>query len=190
MGMPAVSPRRWTRAEVLALPDDGKRYELVDGELLVSPAARLRHQLVVQELFRLIDPFVIRHHLGTTFCLPADLTLQAGQVVQPDVFVLAEVPDPRTTEWDDVGIPVLAVEVLSPSTARHDRLVKRGAYQRAGVATYWIVDLDAQLVEVWTPEAASPVIITDELVWQPSEAVAPLRIALTEIFPAPGAPPS
>lgn len=183
MGMPSVSPRHWTRAEVLALPDDGNRHELVDGELLVSPAPRFRHQHAAQNLFLVIHEYVSRHRLGTAFGLPGDLTLDAGQVVQPDVFVLAEDPDPRTTEWDDVGVPILVVEVLSPSTARYDRLVKRGAYQRAGVGTYWIVDLDAELVEVWTPTAESPVIVTDELVWQPEAAVPPLRMPVRAIIP-------
>jgi Uma2 family endonuclease len=182
MGMPALNERRWTRAEVLALPDDGQRYELVDGELLVSPAPRLRHQHVVQVLFRQIDPYVIRHRLGDTFGLPGDLTLNSGQVVQPDLFVVSDVLDPRTATWDEVGVPFLAVEVLSPSTARHDRIVKRMAYQRAGVATYWIVDTDSRLVELWTPDADRPVIITDELVWQPDPAVAPLRIALDTLL--------
>jgi Uma2 family endonuclease len=182
MGMPALTERRWTRAEVLALPDDGKRYELVDGELLVSPAPRLRHQHVVQVLFRLVDPYVIRHRLGETFALPGDLTLNSGQVVQPDLFVVHDDLDPRTATWDEVGVPFLAVEVLSPSTARHDRIVKRGAYQRAGVPTYWIVDLDAELVEVWTPEAESPVIVTDELLWRPHAEVEALRIAVGQLM--------
>jgi Uma2 family endonuclease len=136
----------------------------------------------VRSLNRLIDAYVIQHGLGEAWCVPGDLTLGSGQVVQPDLFVLPAVPDPQPTEWEDVGVPVLAVEVLSPSTARYDRIVKRGAYQRAGVATYWIVDLDAQLVEVWTPEAESPVIVTEELVWQPDAAIEPLRMPLAEVF--------
>jgi Uma2 family endonuclease len=184
MGMPALSQHHWTRAEVLALPVDGKRYELVDGELLVSPTPRFRHQFVVQRLNRLIEDYVDRHQLGMTFCVPGDLSLDSGQVVQPDLFVLKGPLDPMRTSWDEVGIPLLAVEVLSPSTARHDRIVKRGAYQRAGVSVYWIVDLDAQLVEVWTPEAASPVIVTDELEWQPDATVEALRIGVGRVVGA------
>jgi Uma2 family endonuclease len=184
MGMPALSKHHWTRAEVLALPDDGKRYELVDGELLVSPTPRLQHQVVVRSLNRLLDAYVYQHNLGETFELPGDLTLGLGEVVQPDIFVLRELPERLDGSWSDVGIPFLVVEVLSPATARYDRIVKRGAYQRAGVATYWIVDLDSQLVEVWTPGAASPVIVTDELLWQPDPAVPPLRIALGELLGA------
>ena len=182
MGMPALNERRWTRAEVLALPDDGKRYELVYGELLVSPVPRLPHQVVVRTLNRLVDEYVPRHRLGETFCVTGDLTLGSEQVVQPDLFVLPPGPELRTTTWEQVGIPLLTVEVLSPSTARQDRIVKRGAYQRAGVATYWIVDTDSRLVEVWTPDADRPVIVTDELVWQPDPAVAPLRIALDTLL--------
>jgi Uma2 family endonuclease len=182
MGMPALSERRWTRAEVLALPNDGNRYELVDGELLVSPAPRFEHQVVVRDLFLLVHAYVKQHQLGDTFGMAADLSLRAGQVVQPDVFVLPQVYEPSTTEWEDVAVPLLVVEVLSPSTERYDRIVKRGAYQRAGVATYWIVDLDAQHVEVWTPEAESPVIVTGELVWQPDGKVDALKISLGRLF--------
>jgi Uma2 family endonuclease len=181
--MPAASPRRWTRAEVLALPDDGKRYELVDGELLVSPGPRPPHQVVVRALNRLLDAYVLHHRVGEAFCVAGDLSLGAGQVVQPDLFVLPVGTDLRAS-WADVGIPVLVIEVLSPSSARQDRIVKRGAYQRAGVATYWIVDLDAELVEVWTPAAERPVIVTDELVWQPDAEVPPLRIALASLLGA------
>jgi Uma2 family endonuclease len=180
--MPALSARHWTRAEVLALPNDGNRYELVDGELLVSPTPRLTHQVVVRSLYRLIDAYVLEHNLGEPFELPGDLSLGAGLVVQPDIFVIRELPELPSGTWADVGVPILVVEVLSPSTARHDRIVKRRAYQRAGVATYWIVDTDAQLVEVWPPDAESPRIVTDELTWQPDPAVPPLRIGLGSLL--------
>ncbi len=85
-------------------------------------------------------------------------------------------------EWDEYGIPLLVAEVLSPSTARHDRVTKRRLYQRTGVPTYWIVDLDARLVEVWTPGADRPVIAEDFLVWHPEPAITPLQIDLPELF--------
>ena len=153
MGMPALSERRWTRAEVLALPDDGKHYELVDGELLVTTTPQIQHQRVRQKFFLLVDDYVEYYQLGMVFAQPGDLSLDAGQVVHPDLFVIHRPPNVLTAEWEDVGIPLLVVEVLSPATARADKIVKRRAYQRAGVATYWIVDVDSGLVEVWIPEA-------------------------------------
>ena len=84
--------------------------------------------------------------------------------------------------WDDVGIPLLIAEVLSPSTALFDRVKKRRLYQRVGVPVYWIVDLDARLVEAWTPEAERPVIVDGRLEWQPDPEVPALEIELPELF--------
>ncbi len=181
MGMPAVA-RHWTREEVLALPDDGNRYELVDGELLVSPSPRGLHQRGVVELLLLIDPYVCAHRIGGLCISPADLDFHAGQLLQPDLFVGRMVEGRPPREWDEYGIPLLVAEVLSPATARHDRVTKRRLYQRSGVPAYWIVDLDARLVEVWTPGADHPDIADQELTWQPETEVPPLRIDLSAYF--------
>jgi len=181
MGMPA-SASRWTRDQVLALPDDGKRYELVDGELLVSPGPRRLHQIALADLFRQVDAYVRIHRLGTTLFSPADLDFREGQLVQPDLFVEAGKDERQSQEWDESGVPILVAEILSPSTARFDRITKRRLYQRAGVATYWIVDLDARLVEVWTPASDHPVIVDEELRWQPDPKLAPLLTQLPEFF--------
>lgn len=153
MGMPDVA-KRWTREEVLALPDDGNRYELIDGELLV----------------------------GSTMLAPADLDLKSGQLVQPDLFVAPLVDGREVLDWAAVGIPLLIAEVLSPSTARYDRFTKRGHFQRAGVPDYRIVDLDARLVEHWRPGDARPEILSHELVWHPNPAVPPLVIDVPTYF--------
>ena len=181
MGMPALS-HQWTRDEVLALPDDGQRYELVDGELLVTPSPRGRHQRGVLGLYLLVHPYVRANCLGFTMLSPADLDLHAGQLVQPDLFVGAMIDGHEPVEWEEFGVPTLVVEVLSPATARHDRLTKRRRYQRSGVPTYWIADLDARLVEVWTPSAESPAIAAETLTWQPDVAIAPLVIDLAGYF--------
>lgn len=181
MGMPALS-RIWTREEVLALPDDGQRYELVDGELLVSPSPRPVHQLGVMALFRLLDSYARSLKLGPVMASPADLDLRAGQLLQPDLFVVDPHDSRHPLEWGEIAIPLLAVEVLSPSTARFDRLTKRYCYQRAGVPTYWIVDLDARLVEVWTPDADRPIIAAERLIWQPVPDAAALEVELGAYF--------
>lgn len=181
MAMPELA-RRWTREEVIALPDDGNRYELVDGELLVSPSPRARHQFAVSAFNDRIKAYCRAHRLGAVLFSPADLDLRSGQLLQPDLFMIAT-PDGRPFgEWPDAGIPALVVEVLSPSTARFDRVTKRRRYQRSGVAIYWIVDVDARLVEVWRPTDDSPSIIDEQLEWQPDPALPPLQIALGEVF--------
>ncbi len=181
MGMSAVA-RHWTREEVLALPDDGNRYELVDGELLVSPSPRGLHQRGIVEIFRSLDPFIRKNRLGAICLAPADLDLRSGHLVQPDLFVGRMVRGREPIEWDEFGIPILVLEVVSPATARYDRVTKRRLYQRAGVPTYWIVDLDARLVEIWTPEAVQPVIAEDHLTWHPEPAIPPLKIDLPALF--------
>ncbi len=180
MGM--VATRIWTREEVLALPDDGNRHELIDGELLVTPAPRGRHQRAVIKLALLLQPYVDEHHLGSLMFLPGDLDLQSGQVVQPDLFVGALLDGREPVEWEEYGIPILAVEVLSPSTAENDRVKKRRLYRRVGIPVYWILDIDARLVEEWTPDADRPRVLDDRLVWQPDPRLPPLKIDLPPYF--------
>ena len=181
MGMPNLA-KTWTRDEVLALPDDGNRYELVDGELLVSPAPRLIHQAGVLGLFRLVDPYVSGNRVGMLMLSPADLDLRSGQLVQPDLFVVRAIADRRPARWEECGIPILVAEVLSASTARYDRITKRRRYQRSGVPIYWVVDVDARLVEVWTPGDEKPAIIDGALSWHPAGAVEALTVDLPAYF--------
>ena len=181
MGMPDVV-RRWTREEVLALPDDGKRYELIDGELLVSPSPSRSHQLALAALYRRLDPYVRRHRLGTTLFAPADLDLARGYVVQPDLFVIPEFDIRKVLEWPDSGIPSFIAEILSPSTGLGDRKVKRPVYQGAGVGEYWIVDPDSRTVERWQPADARPEICLVRAVWHPRPDLEPFELDLGEYF--------
>jgi Uma2 family endonuclease len=185
MGMPALSERYWTAADVRLLPDDGNRYECIDGALLVTPAPRGLHQMVLRSLFRALDPFVSEHALGELFWSPADVELELGTLVQPDLFVgRLRSGVTRFTGWPDIASLRLAIEVLSPSTARYDRVTKREFYLRAGVEEYWIVDLDARLVERWQQGATRPEVATERLVWSPSEASRPLELDLAGLFGA------
>ena len=183
MGMPDTA-RRYTVDEVLAFASDGNRYELVHGELLVTPAPRLRHQDVAGDLY-----FRLRTYLGDraevrVFFSPADIRWADDILVQPDVFV---VPASETTaqDWSSIQTLLLAVEIVSPSSARYDRIVKRRVYQEHGVATYWIVDLDAGVVEVWHPDDEQPEIVTDALRWRVGAEAEELEIDLGELFAAP-----
>lgn len=180
MGM--VATRIWTREEVLALPEDGNRYELIDGELLVSPSPRYLHQYGVGELHLLLALYLREHGIGVAVFSPADLDLRAGQLVQPDMFVAALVQGRAPADWREVGIPILVVEVLSPSTAKEDRVRKRHLYQRVGVPVYWIFDLDARVVEEWTPDAERPRIVDDKLTWQPDSTVPAFEVDLPAYF--------
>lgn len=175
--------RVWSREEVLALPDDGNRYELIDGELLVSPSPHWVHQRAVLALYRRIDPFTREHKLGSTMLAPADLDLQSEQLVQPDLFVVPLRADGREPlDWRECGVPFLIAEVSSPSTVRHDRTTKRRRFQRSGVAEYWIVDHDSRTFERWTPADERPLIVDDEMRWSPTGAKEPLVIDVAKFF--------
>lgn len=179
MGMPETTDR-WTRERVLALPDDGNRYELFDGELLVTPSPAMPHELAIILLRRVIDPYVVAQRLGWTFASPADLHLGGDQLSQPDLFVVPAIPADRT--WARVPNPILVVEVLSPSSARFDRIVKRRRFQRAGIPEYWVVDLDARAIERWRPADERAEVLDEHITWQPDGASEELRVDLPKLF--------
>lgn len=166
--MHMVAPTKvWTRDEVLALQDaapPGVRYELIDGEMLVSPAPNHPHQSVLVELLFLVLEYCRRHRIGRVLTSPADISLDGVTILQPDFFVVPMGTRPRPTGWGHVTRLLLAVNVLSPSTARGDRTVKRQFLQRQEVPEYWIVDHHARLVERWRPGDERPEIITGALV--------------------------
>jgi Uma2 family endonuclease len=167
---------------VRAIPQDGNRYEVVAGELFVTPAPSFDHQEAVAVLLGRLRPYVRHAGLGHATLSPADIEFDAETLVQPDVFVVPLVAGRRPAGWPDVHSLLLAVEILSPTTARADRAVKRGLYQRVGVPEYWIFDLEAQLVERWRPGDDRPEILTDTLVWRPDPAGDPLTIDLAAFF--------
>ncbi len=181
MGMPAQDTQ-WTAEMARALPDDGNRYEVLDGELFVTPAPSLRHQAVLANLFAALHRYVADHGLGWVWWSPADLQFSSRRLLQPDLFVVPDRGEGAPRTWDDVNELLLVVEALSPATARADRRIKRPIYQSQGIPEFWIVDIDARLVERWRPGYDRPEVITDVLQWQPTPGVAPLRIALDDVL--------
>lgn len=182
MGMPDVA-EYWTPDAVRALPDDGKRYECIDGALIVTPAPSGFHQRCVWRLGRIIDDYVRVEKFGELLPSPADITLEPGSLVQPDLFVYPTAGvNPVAKDWSVIRSLLLAVEVLSPSTARYDRGVKRRFYQRAPAGEYWIVDVDARAIERWRADDERPEVCIDEILWQPAGAGRALRIDLVRFF--------
>ncbi len=180
MVMPDTA-RRHTVDEVLALPADGNRYELVHGELLVTPAPRSRHQAAVVLLVERLQAYLRQtERVGSLFLAPADISWDHETLVQPDLFVVA--PDEVSGDWNTFKTLLLAVEILSPSSGRADRVIKRRLYQQQRVATYWIVDLEARVVEVWHPEDERPEIVADVRRWRVGDEAPELAIDLEELF--------
>ncbi|HVH66792.1 MAG TPA: Uma2 family endonuclease [Gemmatimonadales bacterium] len=173
---------RWTAARVRELPDDGRRYEVVDGEVLVTPAPTFDHQRTVAELLLALHTYLDRIRAGEVAISPADIEFDPATLVQPDVFVVPLEGGRRPKRWADIRQLVLAIEVLSPSTARADRTVKRRRYQRAGVPECWVVDLDARLVERWRPGDERPEVLAERLVWHPDPEVPVFELDLVRFF--------
>ena len=179
MGMPA-NETYWTLEKVRALPDDGNRYEVLDGTLLVSPAPSLRHQIAVGLLYEILAKYTRKHGIGRTIMSPADIELSPSRMVQPDIFVIpAEI---HATTWQEITTLLLTVEVISPSTARWDRFDKRTRYQEKQVPEYWVVDLDARSFERWKPGDDRAELLDRELLWHPVVTAPPLTIDLVKYF--------
>ena len=117
----ATTAKRWTVEEVRALPDDGNRYEVIDGELFVTPAPIWRHGDAVLALVRLMLPYVDAHPVGHLKVAPQDIIYGEHTMVEPDLFVVPLVGGRPPRTWEETGRLLLAVEVLSPTTARADR---------------------------------------------------------------------
>jgi Uma2 family endonuclease len=176
-----AAPTFYTADMVRALPDDGNRYETVHGELLVTPAPRPLHQRIVTRLAVALSGYTERMPIGEVFISPADISWSPDVLVQPDVFVV-DIAEARTLDWAMMQHLLLAVEVLSPSSVRADRFTKRRLYQEVGVPAYWVVDADAQEVEVWTPVDTLPTIERERVTWHPAGASAALEIEVADLF--------
>lgn len=183
--MPAIRPRRWTAAEVRRLIDEqphkSPRYELVDGELLVTPSPAPLHQRAITELTLEIGSYLREYPVGILLVAPSDVELEAEAVLQPDLFVIPSNDWPRYRTERVIRRLILAVEVISPSSGRYDRVVKRPVYQR-NVPDYWIVDLDSRLIERWQPGDSRPELLTETVEWLPAGAAKSFVLELPAYF--------
>jgi Uma2 family endonuclease len=181
MAMPALVPR-YTAREIRDFPDDRLRYEVIRGELFVTPAPGLRHQRTVLELAALFRDHLERNPLGEVLVAPFEVELTEDSAVQPDVLVILADRSSGLTEKRLMGPPSLAVEVISYTSKRTDRLQKRRLYQEEGVAEYWIVDPEERRVERWGPMDEQPEVLTARLAWRPAAAAPALEIDLVALF--------
>jgi Uma2 family endonuclease len=153
--MPGPGQGRWTYKDYVALPDDGHRYEIVDGLLYMAPSPNEWHQTTAGRLFRYLSAYIEDSGLGRVYIAPFDVELDPKTVVQPDVIVVLNPNRDRITESRIIGAPDLVVEVSSPGSVGYDREKKQSAYARAGVLEYWIADPWSRTVEVLTLEAGA-----------------------------------
>ena len=179
MGMSA--PVYYTADMVQAVPSDGNRYETVHGELLVTPAPRPWHQVLVERLHHALAVYLDDHTDFFLFASPADISWGPDSLVQPDLFVVP-IDEVRTLDWSKMQDLVLAVEVLSPTAARHDRFTKRRLYQEVGISLYWVVDADQRFVEIWKPQTTIPQLAHDAISWAPAGASRSFELSLDRLF--------
>jgi Uma2 family endonuclease len=176
----APSKKRWTLDEVHALPEDGNKYELVHGELWVTPAPTNRHETILARLNHVLVPYVEAHGLGLVFRPHAVFRVGREVEVEPDLMVRQPHPD-RHGSWETAPRPILVVEVLSPSTRRRDRGRKRDLYVEEQIPEYWIVDGDAETITV-VVSGRDPAVVVDRMTWAPEGASEALTFALAAIF--------
>ena len=185
MAMPAIA-KRWRLEEVRALIEASlfytPRYELIDGELLVTPSPNFDHQAAVTRLVLILTRYLETEAVGVACVSPFDIELENESLVQPDVFVVPPLPVPRPRKIRQLKKLLLGIEVISPSSARGDRVKKRPYYARNRVPEYWVVDLDARVFERSTPDESRPEVLTESISWHPVGATRPLTIDLPRFF--------
>ena len=181
MGMAA--PVYYTAEMVRNMPDDGQRYEVVRGELQVTPAPGLWHQEIVGRIYAALTSYLATERVGQSLLSPADISWAPDMLCQPDVFV-APLSEARTLDWSQLRHLLLVVEVLSPSSARADRFTKRLEYQRQAVPLYWIIDPDQHQAECWTPADTFPRLERQQVTWQPEGATSAFELSLEALFRA------
>lgn len=182
MSMPVLLDQRWSPEDVERLPSDGNRYECIGGALLVTPAPDVVHQELVVRLVTVLGACVADSARMGVLLSPADIRLETGTTVQPDVFVYYRPQGGLAGSWKRITALAVAVEVLSPGSVRHDRVTKREFYQRMGVDEYWIVDPDSRTVERWRPTDQVPEVCTATLTWRGLRPDEPLEIDLVALF--------
>jgi Uma2 family endonuclease len=138
--------------DLLEMPDDRNRYEIIDGQLQTTPAPTPDHQRVVLNLGGTLNVHARTNGLGTVFVAPCDVFLSDFNVVEPDIFFVAASRDELIETRLIRGAPNLVIEVLSPSTSRRDRMGKRQLYAQFGVDDYWIINPVSRTMEIYILE--------------------------------------
>jgi Uma2 family endonuclease len=174
MAMPITEP--WTIQQLDRLPDDCNRYEVLDGELLVTPPPTEEHEAIVASLTMALVPFVQSNGLGLVHH-PQSIVRTAGSQVEPDLMVR---PIGPFQGWENAPLPILVVEVTSHSTRHRDLWKKRDFYVRSGIEEYWIVDRDEQMIlQIRGTEERR---VSTVLRWSPGETGATLEVDVERLF--------
>ncbi len=180
---PTPTRYTWTYDEYARLPDDGNRYEVIDGEVLVTPAPSTGHQFILAKLVIALSQYVEREHLGVV--LPdVDLLFVEGQFLRPDLLFVPNAARDGITSRGVHEAPGLVVEILSPSSGSIDRVKKPRRYRDFGVPEYWVVDPEERAVWAWrfAEGAEDPERVQGRLSWEPAGAASALVLETEELF--------
>lgn len=137
----------FTYEDLKTLPENGKQYQIVEGDLIVSPSPKTLHQFIIVNLTRILSSFVKKHGLGKIICAPMDVVLSPENVFQPDVLFISNENKNIITETNIQGAPDLVVEVLSEGTKEMDLTIKKKIYARFSVKRYWLIDPETKTME-------------------------------------------
>ena len=184
MAMPAMVRTDWTVDMLDALPEDGQRYEIIDGQLFVTPAPSNPHQYIVGELYARLLSYLRGSGVGYPVMSPSDVSRadRKRNRVQPDVFVVRVTNGKRPAGLFDLADLLLAVEVVSPGNPRYDYQTKRQLYLDAGIPEYWIVSHEARTVARWRTADDPGEILSQRLEWHPAGMPAPFELDLPQFF--------
>lgn len=182
--VPGPNQGCWTYSDYATLPNEGKRYEIVNGVLYMSPSPGWTHQEIVFEIASYLRDHLRKSGAGGVFIAPLDVELAPKDVFQPDIVVLLKANREKLKDGHIVGAPDLVVEVVSPGSETHDRYRKLAAYARARIPEYWIVDPDSHTVEVLICEGGE---YTSQGVYRgkailPSQIVPGLTVQVEQFF--------
>lgn len=142
-------PLKLTYKDYLLLPED-RRYEIIDGELLMTPSPKTMHQIIIGRIFRILSEFAEEHDAGKVFIAPYDVVLSKHDIVQPDIIFVSKEGSGIITELNIQGSPDMVIEILSPSTKERDLVLKKKLYAAFGIKEYWIVDPENEKITLLT----------------------------------------
>ncbi len=181
--MSAPQIELFTAADYREMPDDGKRYQLVEGELIMAPAPNTFHQIVQGNLLYLLKSYLQRHPIGTVLGAPCDVYLDEHNVFQPDVLYVSGEHAARIRDEGIHGAPDLVVEILSPSSAAIDRR-KRAHFAAAGTVEFWQIDPALRQIQrfVFAENVAKPIALIDEPEAFASTLFPGLTVATADVF--------
>lgn len=151
-----------TYQDYLLIPDDGQRHEIIGGEHYMTPAPTVVHQRLLGNLYSTLRQHAKQHRLGEVFFAPVDVLLSPRDIVQPDLIFIATAGQARITDKNVLGAPDLAVEVISESSRRLDKKIKRRLYDEYGVIEYWLADPELKIIEIYRRDTENRLIKTGE----------------------------